>query len=127
MNKKLAIGLSLTQIISFFYMFTQSNKSLAFTDAIGFFAIISILISGFIFLEHFGYFDVFGYTFKKTYLVLSNKYETLESSEKEHYASMYDYIQHKNNRRKPPSRIFYYFTLIILIEGIILNIIYIYS
>ncbi len=127
MNKKLVIGLSITQIISFFYMFTQSNKSLAFADGIGVFAIVSILISGFIFLEHFGYFDVFGYTFKKTYLVLSSKYEALESSEKEHYASMYDYIQFKNNRRKPPSRTFYIYTLIILIEGIILNIIYIYT
>lgn len=107
-------------------MFTQSNKSLAFTDGIGAFAIASILISGFIFLEHFGYFDVFGYTFKKTYLVLSNKYGALESSEKERYASMYDYIQFKNVRRKAPSRLFYFYTLIILIEGIILNILYIY-
>ena len=89
-------------------------------------SIISLLISGFIFLEHFGYFDVFGYTFKKTYLVLSNKYLTLESSEKEHYASMYDYIQHKNERRKAPSHQFYYFSLITIVEGIILNIIYIY-
>ncbi len=127
MNKKILIGLGLSQLISLIYMFFQEDWLLAFANGIGLISIFSIIISGYIFLEHFGYFDVFGYTFKKTYLVLSNKYGVLESSEKSRYASMYDYIQFKNERRQKPSRLFYFYTLIILIEGILLNLIYIYA
>ena len=127
MNKKFIIGLGLTQIISIIYLFTQDNALLAFINGISLFAIISLVLSGFVFLEHYGYFDIFGYTFKKTYLVLSNKYGVMESSEKQRYASMYDYIQFINDGRKKPSKLFYLYTLIILIEGIILNLIYIYQ
>lgn len=126
MNKKIVISLIITHIISLLYLFIETNYLLAFTDALGFFAIASILISGFIFLDRFGYFDVFGYTFKKTYFVLTNKYGELEADEKERFTSMYDYAQFKNSRRQQPTHSFYIYTLIILIEDVLFNLIYIY-
>lgn len=127
MSKKNVISILIYNFLSIIYTFTQNNKLLGFANAISLLAILCILISGFTLLENFGYFDVFGYTFKKTYLVLTKKYGNLETNEKKQFASMYDYSVSKKIHRKAPSWQIYIFSLIILIEGIILNIIYIYS
>lgn len=96
------------------YAFTQPSFFLGFIDGVGAFAIVSILVSGFIFLDRFGYFDVFGYTFSKTYFVMTNQYRGFEPERKETYASMYNYMKEKASKRKPGSNWFYLCTLILL-------------
>jgi hypothetical protein len=88
-------------------------------------SIFALLISGFIFLEQFGYFDVFGYSFRKTYLVLMNKYSDLEETDKARYKDMFSYRSYKEERRTKPSFSFYQFTLILFLESILF--VYLYT
>lgn len=126
MLKKLSIGLLISNILSIGYGFYHDSFQLGFADGVGAIAIFSIILSGYIFLDHLGYFDVFGYTFKKTYLVFSNKYMNLEEEDKDRFSSMYNYILSKKDRREKHPYTYYIFTALILFEGIVLNLIYIY-
>lgn len=58
-----------------------------------------LVITLYLYLERFGYFDVFGYSFKKTYYIFSRKQETLDEELKEKYSSFYNYVQSANQNR----------------------------
>ena len=106
------------------YATSQSELFLGFVNALGAFSIFFVIASGYVFLEQFGYFDVFGYTFKKTYLVLSNKHKDLEGDEKERMGSMYQYAQDKQRKRTKPTWMFYTFSFSLLAISALLSWIY---
>ncbi len=123
--KKTFITLIVANGISLLIAILNGNRVLSFTDSLGFMSIFALLISGFIFLEQFGYFDVFGYSFRKTYLVLMKKYNDLDETDKARYRDMFAYRSFKEERRAKPSFSFYLFTLLIFLEAILF--VYIYS
>lgn len=106
------------------YATTQSDFLLGFVNALGAISIFFVIASGYVFLEQFGYFDVFGYTFKKTYLVLSNKHKDLEGEEKERMESMYQYAHAKQLKRTKPSWMFYAFSFSLLTISALLSWLY---
>lgn len=106
------------------YGSTQSDFFLGFVNALGASSIFFVIASGYVFLEQFGYFDVFGYTFKKTYLVLSNKSKDLEGDEKERMQSMYHYAHSKQEKRTKPSWLFYMFSFSLLALSALLSWVY---
>lgn len=116
--RKQLIFFGVITLSSLGFALTQTSFFLGFVNALGAFAIFSVLISGFIFLERFGYFDVFGYTFKKTYYVLTNTQKNLDEEHREIMGSMYNYVQNRTERRKDKSPWFYISTgLLMLIAG----------
>lgn len=108
------------------YGLTQTDFFFGFVNAIGAFSIAAIFVAGFVFLEQFGYFDVFGYTFKKTYLVMTNKHKDLDEDDKVRMQSMFAYAQDKHAKRVSPSKLFYLYCLGLVIVGITLSYLYIY-
>jgi len=85
--------------ISLGYAFFQNNFLLSFLNAIGYISIFMLVITLYLYLERFGYFDVFGYSFKKTYYIFSRKQETLDEEQKEKFSSFYNYVQSANQSR----------------------------
>ena len=98
MLKKLRLFLILYGI-ALVYAFFQNDFVLAFLNAIGLMSIFMLVITLYLFLERYGYFDVFGYTFKKTYYVFSRKHETLDEDQKEKFSSFYNYVQKSSEHR----------------------------
>lgn len=85
--------------ISLVYAFFQNDFLLSFLNSIGYISIFMLVITLYLFLERYGYFDVFGYTFKKTYYVFSRKHETLDEDQKEKFSSFYNYVQKSSEHR----------------------------
>lgn len=85
--------------ISLVYAFFQNDFLLSFLNSIGYISIFMLVITLYLYLERFGYFDVFGYSFKKTYYIFSRKQETLDEEQKKKYSSFYNYIQGANQNR----------------------------
>lgn len=85
--------------IALIYAFFQNDFVMAFLNAIGLMSIFMVVLTMYLFLERFGYFDVFGYTFKKTYYAFSRKQESLDDDLKEKYSSFYNYVQKANQSR----------------------------
>ena len=85
--------------ISLVYAFFQTNFLLSFLNSIGYISIFMLVITLYLYLERFGYFDVFGYSFKKTYYIFSRKHESLDDEQKEKYRSFYNYVQSANQNR----------------------------
>lgn len=110
--------------LSLAFALFQENKWLSFTDALAYMSVFSILISGFVFLDQFGYFDVFGYSFKKTYLVLMKRYNDLDDTDRSRYKDIFSYKTYRDERRSKPNFSFYGFTLLLLIESILFVILY---
>ncbi len=98
MLKKLNFFLIL-YAISLLYAFFQQNFLLSFLNALGFISIVMLVITMYLFLERFGYFDVFAYSFKKTYYIFSRKQESLDEELKVKYSSFYSYVQIANQNR----------------------------
>jgi len=98
MLKKLRLFLILYGI-ALVYAFFQNDFVMAFLNAIGLMSIFMLVVTMYLFLERYGYFDVFGYTFKKTYYVFSRKHEALDEDQKEKYSSFYNYVQKTSQNR----------------------------
>ncbi len=122
--KNQLITLSVIILISILFAGSQTNWFLGFVNSLGSFSILFIFISGFILLENFGYFDVFGYTFKKTYYVLSGKSKDFDEHVKERYASLYNYAHEKQKHRISNAQHFYLSTLILFIIALSLSLLY---
>lgn len=99
---------------------------LSFLNSVGVFSIILFIIMILLILSGFGYFDVFGYTFKKTYFMFTNKYNKMNIENQEKYRSYYDYTQFKEENRLHlrPSFLLYIFGFILI--NLILSILYVY-
>lgn len=99
---------------------------LSFLNAAGAFSIILFLVMMLLVLSGFGYFDVFGYSFKKTYLMFTRKHNKMHLEDKEKYNSYYDYTQFKNQNRFiiKPSVIVYVLGFVLL--NVILSYMYAY-
>lgn len=109
MKRYLFVSVFIISIALLFASF-QTDFFLGFVNVLGAVSIFLLIVSGFVFLERLGYFDVFGYTFKKTFLVLSNKSKDLDGEEKERMISMYNYTQAKQEQRTPHAWMFYVFS-----------------
>lgn len=81
------------------YLFLGESFFLNFLNVIGMFSIILLIILILLILSSYGYFDVFGYTFKKTYLMFSKRANNIDIENKEKYRSYYDYGQFKSLNR----------------------------
>lgn len=107
------------------YFLMEGSFLLNFLNCIGAFSIALFIIALFLLLSGFGYFDVFGYTFKKTYLMFTHKHNKMNLEDKEKYNSYHDYTLYKiKNRYKPQtSTIIYIFVFV----GINLILSYVYA
>lgn len=81
------------------YYTLDANFILSFLNAIGVFSIALFIIVLILLLSSNGYFDVFGYTFKRTYLMITNGYKKMDEKDQEKYRSYYDYSLTKSADR----------------------------
>jgi hypothetical protein len=121
--------LSILYAISLIYAISQflilgNSFSLSFLNATGFFSLALLIFLILLLLSSSGYFDVFGYTFKKTYLMFSNKYNKLDQENQEKYKSYYDYSQYKVENRLIFRQSFILSIATFIIINVILNVLY---
>lgn len=116
-------------VISFIYaiaqfLFLDNSFSLSFLNATGVFSLILLIFLILLLLSSSGYFDVFGYTFKKTYLMFANKYNKLDQENQDKYRSYYDYSQYKIENRLIFRQSFIISILTFIVLNVILNVLY---
>ena len=97
---------------------------LSFLNSVGAFSIILFLTALFLVLSGYGYFDVFGYTFKKTYLMFARKHNTENIENKEKYDSFYNYTQYKMKNRLRPHPAFLFRIFLFIMLNLILSFVY---
>jgi hypothetical protein len=104
----------------------QEEFYLSFLNAAGVFSIFLFIAMLFLILSGYGYFDVFGYTFKKTYMMFSRRHNHENIENKEKYNSYYEYTQFKNSNRLHvrPAFILYVFGFVVV--NVILSLMYTY-
>lgn len=122
--KNTLIFATLISTVAIAYALSQVNFFFALVNALGYFSIAAIMLCGFVFLEYFGYFDVFGYTFKKTYFVLSGKHKDLNEDDKDKMHSMFNYSQAKQEKRHQHPVGIYWFSLGLISITLILSLLY---
>lgn len=128
MKKTLYLFASL-YLISLIYASVQSiflgeSFFLIFLNVIGIFSIILLIVLILLLLSGSGYFDVFGYTFKKTYLMFTNKVNKMDIENQEKYRSYYDYGQFKSMNRLKIKFSFTSAVLFFILFNFILSVIY---
>ena len=124
----LFIALYLVSLIyaSFQYFWMQGTFLLSFLNMIGIFSIILFITMLFLVLSGYGYFDVFGYTFKKTYLMFARKINTMNLENQEKYDSYYSYTQYKIRNRLRPRPAFLLRVFLFVVVNLILSFVYAY-
>lgn len=128
MKKTLYLFASLYLISSIYafiqFVFLGESFFLNFLNSIGIFSIILLIVLILLLLSGSGYFDVFGYTFKKTYLMFTNKVNKMDIENQEKYKSYYDYGQFKSMNRLKIKFSFTKAVLFFILVNFILSIIY---
>jgi len=111
-------------LVQFFFL--GQSFFLSFLNSAGVFSIILFIIMILLILSGFGYFDVFGYSFKKTYFMFTNKYNKMNIENQEKYRSYYDYTQFKAENRLVLRQSFILYIFGFIVINLILSIIYVY-
>jgi len=108
------------------FSFLGISFFLSFLNIVGVFSIILFVIMILLILSGFGYFDVFGYTFKKTYFMFTNKYNKMNIENQEKFRSYYDYTQFKAENRLVLRQSFILYIFGFILINLILSIVYVY-
>jgi hypothetical protein len=124
----LFIALYLVSLIyaSIHYFWMDGTFFLSFLNLLGVFSIILLIVILLLILSGYGYFDVFGYTFKKTYLMFARKINTMNLENQEKYDSYYSYTQYKIKNRLRPRPAFLLRTFLFVVINIVLSFVYAY-
>ncbi len=108
------------------YFFLSESFLLNFLNAVGVFSIALFIIMLLLILSGYGYFDVFGYSFKRTYLMFTNKFNKMHIDNQEKYNSYYDYTQFKNKNRLVLRTSFISYIFIFIVVNLVLSFLYTY-
>lgn len=108
------------------YFFLNEPFILSFLNSIGVFSIALFSVTLLLILSGYGYFDVFGYTFKRTYLMFTHKYNKMNIENQDKFRSYYDYTQFKAENRLTLRPSFLVYIFVFVLTNLILSFIYAY-